>query len=134
MTLIDSLGPVAYPLFLVLFLTLAQIVRCTMEVLGYDDSRSQLRIHSVLMLGALGSCVGLLGSLIGVHEVADAVALHGDQIDGLAILSAVGVTLGPSILGFLTLGTAAVAWLALLWGAGRKSRSEAQMYTEHDKK
>ncbi len=132
MTLINSLGLVAYPLFLVLFLTLVQIVRCSMEVAGYDDSGSQLRIHSVLVLGALGSCVGLLGSFIGVQEVANAVALHGDQVDGLTILSGVGITLGPSIFGFLILGIAAVAWLALQWGAGRKSRPGAQMYTEGD--
>lgn len=133
MQLIDSLGPVAYPLFLVLFLTLVQIARCTMEVVGYDDSGSQLRIHSVLVLGALGSCVGLLGSLIGVQQVADAVAMHGDQVDGMTILSGVGVTtLGPSIFGFLILGIAAVAWLALQWGAGRRAHPEAQMYTERD--
>ncbi len=130
--LVAYLGPVAYPLFLVLFLTLVQIARCTMEVLGYDDSGSQLRIHSVLVLGALGSCVGLLGSLIGVQEVADAVAMHGDQVDGMTILSGVGITLGSSIFGFLILGIAAVAWLALQWGAGRTSRPEAQMYTERD--
>lgn len=54
------------------------------------------------------------------------------QIDGPAILSGMGVTLGPSIFGFLILGIAAVAWLALQWGAGRSSRLEAQMYTGHD--
>ncbi len=121
MALMDSLGLVAYPLFLVLFLTLVQIVRCAIEVFGHDNSGSQLRIHSVLVLGALGSCVGLLGSLFGVQEMADAIVMHGDRVDAPTVLSGVGITLGSSIFGFVILGVAAAAWLALQWGAGRRS-------------
>lgn len=125
MSVIDSLGITAYPLFIILLVTLVQMARCTIAVLGPQSPGSPLRIHSVLVLGALGSCVGLLGSLIGVQAMASAIAYSG-EIDAVTIWEGVGITLGPSIFGFIILGTASVGWLALQWGAGRTSRA-AQM-------
>lgn len=124
MSVIDSLGITAYPLFIILLLTLVQMARCTIDVLGAESPGSPLKIHSVLVLGALGSCVGLLGSLIGVQAMASAVATHGDgaEIDSVVIWEGVGITLGPSIFGFIILGIAAVAWLALQGIAGLKTR------------
>lgn len=121
MSLIDSLGITAYPLFVVALLTLVQIARGTIDVLGADGPGSPLRIHSVLVLGALGSCVGLLGSLFGVQAMADAIAFSG-EIDTATLWEGVGITVGPSVFGFLILGVAAVAWLALQGVAGLKSR------------
>lgn len=121
MSMIQSLGITAYPLFVVAFLTLVQIARGTIDVVGADGPGSPLRIHSVLVLGALGSCVGLLGSLFGVQAMADAIAYAG-EIDTVTLWEGVGITVGPSVFGFIILGVAAVAWLALHGVAGLKSR------------
>ena len=132
MALIHELGLVAFPLLLVLLLTLAQIVRCTVEVRSRDRSGSHPRIHSILVLGVLGSSVGLLGSLIGVQEVATAVALHPEPVGGDVVLEGIGITLGSSVFGLAILGIAAVAWLALQWASGRKSRLEPHLHAERD--
>lgn len=121
MSMIDSLGIVAYPLFIVSFLTLIQIARGAIDVLGGDAPGSPLKIHSVLVLGALGSCVGLVGSLVGVQAMASAIA-DSDEIDPVTLWEGVGTTVGPSVFGFLILGVAAVAWLALQGVAGLKAR------------
>lgn len=73
------------------------------------------------MLGALGSCVGLVGSLVGVQAMASAIAYSG-EVDTMTIWEGVGITVGPSVFGFLILGIAAVAWLALQGVAGLKAR------------
>ncbi|MYG80695.1 MAG: hypothetical protein F4187_02480 [Gemmatimonadetes bacterium] len=119
--MIDSLGPVAYPLFLVSFLTLVQIGRGAIDVVGGDGPGSPLKIHSVLVLGALGACVGLVGSLMGVQAMATAITFAG-EIDAATIWQGVGITVGPSVFGFLILGVAAVAWLVLQGVAGIKAR------------
>ncbi len=121
MSMIDSLGAVAYPLLLVSLLTLVQIGRGVIDVLGGDGPGSPLKIHSVLVLGALGSCVGLVGSLMGVQAMATAIAFAG-EIDAATIWEGVGITVGPSVFGFLILGVASVAWLVLQGIAGLKSR------------
>lgn len=121
MSMIDSLGPVAYPLLLVSLLTLVQIGRGAIDVVGGDGPGSPLKIHSVLVLGALGSCVGLVGSLMGVQAMATAIAFGG-EIDAATIWEGVGITVGPSVFGFLILGVAAVAWLVLQGVAGLKAR------------
>ena len=121
MSMIDSLGAVAYPLFLVSLLTLVQIGRGTADVVGADGPGSPLKIHSVLVLGALGACVGLVGSLMGVQAMATAITFAG-EIDAVTIWHGVGITVGPSVFGFLILGVAAVAWLVLQGVAGLKAR------------
>lgn len=121
MSMIDSLGAVAYPLLLVSLLTLVQTGRGAIDVLGSDGPGSPLKIHSVLVLGALGSCVGLVGSLVGVQAMASAIAYSG-EVDTMTIWEGVGITVGPSVFGFLILGIAAVAWLALQGVAGLKAR------------
>ncbi len=121
MSMIDSLGAVAYPLLLVSLLTLVQTGRGAIDVLGGDGPGSPLKIHSVLVLGALGSCVGLVGSLMGVQAMATAIAFAG-EIDAATIWEGVGITVGPSVFGFLILGVASVAWLVLQGIAGLKSR------------
>lgn len=121
MSMIDSLGIVAYPLFIVSLLTLIQIARGAIDVLGGDGPGSPLKIHSVLVLGALGSCVGLVGSLVGVQAMASAIA-YSDEIDPVTLWEGVGIAIGPSVFGFLILGIAAVAWLALQGVAGLKAR------------
>lgn len=90
-------------------------------MVGGDGPGSPLKIHSVLVLGALGACVGLVGSLMGVQAMATAITFAG-EIDAATIWQGVGITVGPSVFGFLILGVAAVAWLVLQGVAGIKAR------------
>lgn len=120
MSLIESLGPIQYPLWIVVLLMLVQIVRSIAELVRSDCPGSALRTHSILVLGVLGACVGVLGSLIGVRVVAHAMAEAG-TVDTPTAWSGVGVALGPSVAGFFLLGVAAVVWLGLQYLAGRRS-------------
>ena len=120
MAFIESLGPIQYPLLIAVLLVLVQIVRSIAELARSDGPGSPLRTHSILVLGVLGACVGVLGSLIGVRVVADAMTKAGAPT-GPTAWSGVGVALGPSVVGFSVLGVAAVVWLALQYVAGRRS-------------
>ena len=91
---------------------LVQIVRSIVELVRSDGPGSPLRTHSILVLGLLGACVGVLGSLIGVRIVADAVA-GADAVPPDVAWSGIGVALGPSVFGFSLLGVASVVWLGL---------------------
>lgn len=120
MAFIESLGLIQYPLWIVVLLMLVQIARNIAELIRSDGPGSPLRTHSILVLGVLGACVGVLGSLIGVRVVADAMAQAG-TMTGPVAWSGVGVALGPSVAGFFLLGVAAVVWLGLQYLSGRRS-------------
>ena len=120
MSLIQSLGPIQYPLWIVVLLMLVQIVRSIAGLVCSDGPGSPLRTHSILVLGVLGACVGVLGSLIGMRVAADAVANAG-TVDTPTAWSGVGVALGPPVVGFFLLGVAAVVWLGLQYAAARTS-------------
>jgi len=119
MSFIQSLGIIQYPLWIVLILTLVQTVRSTAALARREDAGSHS--HSVLVLGALGACLGILGSLMGVRVTAGAIVDAG-QVSAAVAWDAVGLAVGPSIFGFFVLGLASVAWLALQYAAGRASR------------
>ena len=120
MSFIESLGLIQYPLWIVALLMLVQIARSIAELVRSDGPGSPLRTHSILVLGVLGACVGVLGSLIGIGVVADVVVRAG-AVDAPTAWSGVGVALGPSVVGFFLLGVAAVVWLALRYVAGRRA-------------
>lgn len=120
MSFLESLGPIQYPLWIVVLLMLVQIVRSIAELVRSDGPGSLLRTHSILVLGVLGACVGVLGSLIGIGVVADVMADAG-TVDAPTAWSGFGVALGPSVVGFFLLGVAAVVWLGLQYAAGRRS-------------
>lgn len=117
MSFMNSLGPIQYPLWIVLLLTLVQIVRSTVELVR-SETPSPLRRHSILVLGTLGACLGVLGTLIGVHVMSRVIAEAGD-VAATTAWNGVRVALGPSIVGLFVLGLASVAWLALQYVAGR---------------
>ena len=120
MSFIESLGPIQFPLWIVVLFMLVQIMRSIADLVRSDGTGSTLRTHSILVLGVLGACVGVLGSLIGMRVVADAVASAG-TLTAPTAWSGVGVALGPSVVGFFLLGVAAVVWLGLQYVAGRRS-------------
>ena len=121
MSFVESLGPIQYPLWIVVLLMLVQIARSIAELIRSEGPGSPLRTHSILVLGVLGACLGVLGSLIGVRVVADVVAKTGTAITASTAWDGIGVALGPSVFGFFLLGVAAVVWLALQYVAGRRS-------------
>ncbi len=119
MSFISSLGVIQYPLWIVLALVLFQIGRATTDLVRREAAVDGLRIHSILILGALAACVGVLGSLVGVWMAADFISRAGDVSPAL-VWSGIQVALGSSIVGFLILGLASVAWLALQYTAARR--------------
>ncbi|WP_420438198.1 hypothetical protein [Candidatus Palauibacter sp.] len=119
MSFLESLGFIQYPIWIVLILMLVQIVRATVELVRPGVPAAGLRIHSILILGALAACLGVLGSLVGVWLAAEAISQAGEVSPSL-LWSGIQVTLGSSIVGFLILGLASVAWLALQYASGRR--------------
>ena len=119
MSFISSLGVIQYPLWIVLALVLFQIGRATTDLVRREAAVDGLRIHSILILGALAACVGVLGSLVGVWMAAELISRAGNVSAGL-VWSGIQVALGSSIVGFLILGLASVAWLALQYTAARR--------------
>ena len=121
MTFINSLGDIQYPIWIVLILMLVQIARCAAQVIRGEGSVSPLRTHSILMLGALAACLGVLGSLLGVSNMATVIEQAGG-VSSATAWSGVGIVATPSILGFGILGTASVAWLVLQYATARRAR------------
>lgn len=118
MSFFESLGVIQYPIWIVLILMLVQIVRATVDLVRSGAPAIGLRIHSILILGALAACLGVLGSLIGVWLAAEAISLAGEVSPSL-VWSGIQVALGSSIVGLLILGFASVAWLAMQYAAAR---------------
>ncbi|WP_419163449.1 hypothetical protein [Candidatus Palauibacter sp.] len=122
MSFFDQLGLIQYPIWLVLILMLVQIVRATIDLSRPGAPAASLRIHSVLVLGALAACLGVLGSLIGAWIVADLVS-QASEVSASLVWSGVQVTMGSSVVGFVILGLASVAWLALQYAAARRQEA-----------
>ena len=118
MSFFDSLGLIQYPIWIVVILMLVQIARATIDLFRPGASASGLRIHSILVLGALAACLGVLGSLIGVWMVADLLS-EVSEVSASLVWSGIQVTMGSSVVGFVILGLASVAWLALQYAAAR---------------
>ena len=119
MSFFDSLGLIQYPIWLVLILMLVQIGRAIIDLVRPGAPPTTLRIHSVLVLGALAACLGVLGSLIGVWIVADFLSQANEASPSL-VWSGIQVTMGSSVVGFVILGFASIAWLALQYAAARR--------------
>ena len=125
MSFFESLGFIQYPIWIVLSLMLVQIVRTTVDLVRPGTPAVGLRIHSILILGALAACLGVLGSLVGVWMAAEAISRAGEVSPSL-VWSGIQVTLGSSIVGFLILGFASIAWLALQYASGRRDPGMAR--------
>ena len=124
MSFFESLGLIQYPIWLVLILLLVQIVRAIVDLVRPGAPPPSLRIHSILVLGALAACLGILGSLIGVWMVADFLSQVNEASPSL-IWSGIQVTMGSSVVGFVILGFASIAWLALQYAAARRRNPAA---------
>ena len=121
MTFINSLGDIQYPIWIVLILMLVQIARCTAQLIRGEGPVSPLRTHSILVFGTLGACLGVLGTLLGVANMANVIGRAGG-VSSATAWEGVGITIAPSILGFAILGTASIAWLVLQYATARRAR------------
>ena len=119
MSFLESLGFIQYPIWIVLILMLVQIVRATVDLVRPGAPAIGLRIHSILIFGALAACLGVLGSLVGVWLAAEAISRAGEVSSSL-VWGGIQVALGSSIVGLLILGFASVAWLVLQYASGRR--------------
>jgi hypothetical protein len=119
MSFLESLGFIKYPIWIVLILMLVQIVRATVDLVRPGAPEIGLRIHSILIFGALAACLGVLGSLVGVWLAAEAISRAGEVSSSL-VWGGIQVALGSSIVGLLILGFASVAWLVLQYASGRR--------------
>ena len=122
MSFFQSLGLIQYPIWLVLILMLVQIGRATRDLFRPGAAEAGLRIHSILILGSLAACLGILGSLIGVWMVADFL-VEVNELSPSLVWSGIQVTIGSSVVGLIILGVASVAWLGLQYAAARRART-----------
>lgn len=112
-------GIVGPPLLVVLVLALGQVGRVTRaRVRGRPEGRGHSQLGAILVLGVVGACIGLLGTLVGMWHTAGWFATAG-EVPVALVWSSIRVALTPSIIGFAILSIASVAWLALHYRPGR---------------
>lgn len=78
------------------------------------DAVVETRIDSVLFWGAYGVVLGILGTLVGMAQVAQAIELHGaSSVSPGIVWGGIKVALITVIFGFLLFSVALVAWFGL---------------------
>lgn len=78
------------------------------------DAVLETRIDSVLFWGAYGVILGVLGTLIGIAQAADAIQAYGqDTVSASLVWGGIRVALTTVITGFLVFSVAFVLWFAL---------------------
>jgi hypothetical protein len=125
MSFFQEMGFIAYPLAIVSVFLVIEIARATDAVLadrGASASATSARIHPVLLWGVLAAVLGVLGTVIGVYQAAEAISRAGTATPTL-VWSGIKVTLGSTIVGMLLLGIASVGWLGLQFVNGRRTRA-----------
>ena len=112
-------GIVGPPLLVVLVLVLGQVGRVVhARARGRPDDFGHSQLAAILVLGVVGACIGLLGTLIGMWHTAGWFTTAG-EVPVALVWSSIRVGLTPSIIGFAILSIASVAWLALHYRPGR---------------
>lgn len=120
MSFYQQMGFMAHPMTIVGILMLVQVGRCVFDIARDGEGNgAALRIHSVLILGVLGACLGLLGTFVGLY-LAGAFIEQANEVSFRLIAGGFKVALGTSIYGFLMLGFASIAWLTLQFAKGRR--------------
>lgn len=85
------------------------------------DARSAA--DAVLFWGGFSALLGLLGTLVGIAQIASAIRAAGGASAGL-IWGGIGVTLTTSLFGLLVLLLSLIAWYALRMAALRREGAE----------
>lgn len=130
MTLLSATGPWMYPLIAVGLCLLGSIVRAAFVIRIWDGSvtPSGPPHASVLVWGALGVVVGLLGTVIGFGKVAlgARAATGAERAELEAMLGVMWegamIIVTPVTLGLWLFTVALVAWLGLQLMFNRKAR------------
>lgn len=124
MRFFQEMGFIAYPLTIVAVFLVIEVVRATRAVLtdeGASASATSARIHPVLLWGVLAAVLGVLGTVIGVYQAAEAISRAGAATPTL-VWGGIKVVLGSTIVGMLLLGISSIAWLGLQFENGRRTR------------
>lgn len=117
-----ELGFIRYPLVIVAIFLVVQTSRAIIDLNGRGDANAragELRVHTILLWGVLGAAIGVLGTLVGVTLAAQAIERAGEAPPGL-VWGGVRVALSSSVVGFMMLGYAAIAWLGLQAARARR--------------
>lgn len=120
MSFFQSTGIVGIPLLVILLIVLLQVGWAVRgRVRGVPDSAAGSRIGAILVVGVMGACIGLLGTLIGVWVSAGTITSAGEVSTAL-VWSMIRLALTPSIMGFFILGVASIAWIGLHYLGARR--------------
>ena len=112
-------GIVGPPLLVVLVLLLGQVGRVVHgRVRGRPEGPGHSQLGAILVLGVVGACIGLLGTLVGMWHTAGWFTAAG-EVPVALVWSSIRVGLTPSIIGFAILSIASAAWLALHYRSAR---------------
>ncbi|MFW6079734.1 MAG: MotA/TolQ/ExbB proton channel family protein [Gemmatimonadota bacterium] len=115
--LVTDGGYIMYPLLIIAVAVVALIavaVRRMAAASGGEgpDATIEVGIDAVLFWGAFGVVVGLIGTLIGVIQAAQAVALAG-ATNAALVWGGIRVALIPTIFALLIFGLASLGWFLL---------------------
>jgi hypothetical protein len=115
-------GVIMYPLFLIAAVVIGYGVRATQRLrtfAGSPDPRLESAIDAVLFWGIFAVVLGVIGTLLGIVQAAQAIELAGGVHAALA-WGGVRVALPPTIFALFLFGAAALAWFALRSGYSRR--------------
>ena len=119
MSFFQSSGIVGIPLALVLILVLIQVARVvSARVRRGADVVVASQLGAMLVLGVVGACLGVFGTLVGIWVSAGAITVAG-EVSAALVWSMIRVALTPAIMGFFILGVASIGWLVLHYWSGR---------------
>jgi hypothetical protein len=116
-------GVIMYPLFLVAAVAIGYGVRATLRLrrfAGGRDLRLESAIDGILFWGVFAVVLGVLGTLLGIVQAAQAIELAGG-VDSALAWGGVRLSLPPTIFALLLFGAAALAWFALRSGYSRRT-------------
>ncbi|MFW6201103.1 MAG: MotA/TolQ/ExbB proton channel family protein [Gemmatimonadota bacterium] len=113
-------GFVMYPLFVIVAAILVLIARGAWRVGAGESSGGaegadpalEVGIDAILFWGAFGVVVGVVGTLVGIVEAAQAMELAGEVSPALA-WGGIKVSLIPTIFSLLVFGIAVLGWFVL---------------------
>jgi hypothetical protein len=116
-------GVIMYPIFIVAIVVIGYAVaaaRRVRAVAGSADPRLEATIDGVLFWGIFAVVLGVLGTLLGIVQAAQAIELAGG-VDARLAWGGVRVALPPTIVALVIFGAAALAWFALRGGYSRRT-------------
>jgi biopolymer transport protein ExbB/TolQ len=121
-------GVMMYPLFAVAAAAIGFAVvagRRLRQHAGAPDPRLESAIDAVLFWGSFGVVLGLIGTLIGIVQAAQAIELAGG-VEARLAWGGIRVSLPPTIFALFVFGIAALTWFFLRYGYSRRTGAVAR--------